>query len=209
MRSIRRSSHASTQNMAAHELIREIDRRHGFLRLGRRPPAAMPRPGQPGHWRPMTRRAKQILGQLRKTKVWRLQKQLVRELQKELENGRRQIDKLRERARKQARRAKRAGRRVKRAGQSTGRAAGRGWQRAKPRLAGAGRSARDTSRRWQEPMLKRAERKHAARQQAGQPQPRPARNPRPARGPIPHYRRPVRAPRPRRARVPRIPARTR
>ena len=111
MKTLRRSKHASTQDMAAHELVREIDRRHGFLRLGKQR-GASPRPGMPGHWRPMTHRARRILAQLRKTKVWRLQKQLVRELQKELVIGRRAIDKARDRARRAAWRAKRAGHRT-------------------------------------------------------------------------------------------------
>ena len=233
MRVLRRSKHASTQDMASHELVREIDRRHGFLRLGRRRPAAMPRPGMPGHWRPMTRRARQILNQLRKTKVWRLQKQLVRELQKELANGRRAIDKARDLARRAARRAGRAGRRVRRgaealgrdarrAGRATargglraGRSAKRGGQWARPRLAAAGRRARDTSRRWQEPMLKRAERRHAARHlpTATAPQWRIRTNPATGK---PYRTRsnrvnglPVRVSRPRRARMPRRPVRVR
>jgi hypothetical protein len=94
--------------------------------------------------------------------------------------------------------------------QQAGRGATRAGQWARPRIATAGRSARDASRRWQEPLLQRAERRHAARQQARQPQAAPARTPQARRSAIPHYPlRTVRVPRPRRAGRPRPAGRTR
>jgi hypothetical protein len=192
MKVVRRARHASVQDTAVHDLQREIDRKHGFLRFGRRKAASV-RPGATGHWRPVTHRAKRILAQLRKTKVWRLQKQLVRELAAELRNGRRRIDKIRARARKIGAPARRHARR---AGRWAGRNAARGVQAARPPAERAGRLVI----RVFTPAPQAAPRRSQAQQQA-----RPPRAPgaSPARGE--QSGRPNRPPR---YREPRIAART-
>lgn len=132
LRVIRRSRHSSVQNMAVHELQSGIDRRHGLHRLGRPPRVA---PGATGHWRPLTRKARQIISQLRRTRVWKLQKQLVRELGRELEHGRRLIDRARDRLRP-----------ATRAAMSGARRAGR-WTRERPARVRAARKAAPRIRR--------------------------------------------------------------
>lgn len=107
LRVIRRSKHAAVQDMAVHELTHEIDRRHGW-----RGAPASHAPGPAGEWRPLTHQAKNLISQLRKTKVWRLQKQLVRELAAELRNGRRIVDRMRELAARAARAARAKARRL-------------------------------------------------------------------------------------------------
>lgn len=197
---LKRSKHASVQNTMVHELQHEINRHWGSRRQPRRH-----NPGNAGQWRPLTRRAKQLLTRLRKTKVWSVQKQLVREIIREIERGKR----LAERIRKA--RPVRTGRRVARASGRAARAAGR---KARPHLERAGRATAARTRtaasavksRWARARLARQRRRHPF----GPPQ-RPAGQPRPARAP---RQRPVRqggpirrAPRVRARRAPRVRAR--
>ena len=95
-----------------------------------------------GHWRPLTRKAKQMLTRLRKAKVWSVQKQIVNELAKEIEHGRRVADRARLAAVRARARAQAAAKRVR---------------------ARAGRF-RKTVNRGQERLLTRAERRQAGRE---------------------------------------------
>ena len=138
IRHLKRTKHASVQDQMIHELKHEVSRTHGF-----RGPKKGPRPGDAGHWRPLTRKGKQILTRLRKAKVWSVQKQLVNELAKELERGRRAADRAREKARAAARRvrggAERAAHGTGRAARTAGRKTRNGWNRGRPHAARAGR----------------------------------------------------------------------
>jgi hypothetical protein len=126
-----------------HELTREIHRRRG------RP--AKPRthvPGPAGVWRPLTRKARQLIHQVRRAKLWRLQKQLIAELADELANGRRVIDRARERAAQFGQGAGGAALVIKRGVQfagrrarAFGRSAAKGWCIARPHAARAARAA--------------------------------------------------------------------
>lgn len=146
LRVIRRSRHAAVQDMAVHELTHEIDHRHG--RAGGTPVAHAPGPA--GVWRPLTGRAKRLISQLRSTKVWRLQRQLVRELAEELRNGQRIIDRIRERAERAAGVVRRAAEITGRGARAIGRGAramGRGARVAGARTAAAWRAVRNRSAR--------------------------------------------------------------
>jgi hypothetical protein len=215
---IRRLRHAkfrSEQQALHHELQHEINRRWGSRRKAR--PVV---PGHPGRHRPLTRRAKQILSRLRKTKVWSAQRRLLDELAREMEYGKR----LAERARKAAATARK---KAKAAAKRTRRGAKRTWNRAAPATARAARATRRTVNKGQERLLTRAERKQAGRgprkprlrdgwnratrrlRRRNRQVPRPVpvtRTPAPARR-APRLNRPVRAPRSSRPR--RAPARTR
>jgi hypothetical protein len=169
IRHLKRTKHASVQDHMVHELRHEVSRTHGF-----RGPKKGPSASSAGHWRPPTRKAKQILTRLRKAKVWSVQKQLVNELAKEIEHGRRLADRARDRAeaaadrmRARAARAKRAGRAVGRTARAAGRKTRNGWNRARPHAARAGRKFRSTVNRGQEKVLTRAERKAAERAKRG------------------------------------------
>ena len=143
IRHLKRTKHASVQDQMIHELKHEVSRTHGF-----RGPKKGPRPGDAGHWRPLTRKGKQILTRLRKAKVWSVQKQLVNELAKEIERGRRAVDRARQAALRARARAAAAGRRVRAGAKRTGRGAVR---------------FRKTVNRRQERLLTRAERRQAER----------------------------------------------
>lgn len=138
---LRHTRHASVQSAAIHELQHEIDRRHGKRAKGKSPDH-----GPAGRWRPLTHKAKQLLTRLRRAKVWRVQKQLVRELAREIERGRRSIDKIR-----QSRAVAKAG--------AAARATGRGIVRGAKAAGNATRAASATA---QERMIRRAEARAAA-----------------------------------------------
>jgi hypothetical protein len=80
---LRHTKSASLQRLHLHELRHAISKRHGFNGPGKTPDL-----GKAGHYRPLTRRAKQLLHRLRHSRVWSIQKQLVNELVKEIERGR-------------------------------------------------------------------------------------------------------------------------
>jgi hypothetical protein len=146
IRHLKRTKHASVQDQMIHELRHEVSRTHGFKGPGKAPGA-----GNAGHWRPLTHKAKQMLTRLRKAKVWSVQKQLVNELAREMERGKRVAD--RARARTQA-----AAKRV-RAGAA--------------RTRQAGSRFRATVNRGQERVLTRAERKQAEREKPALPSRQP------------------------------------
>lgn len=93
IRHLPRIKFAAVQDQAIHELKHEVSRTHGFKGPGKAPDRS-----KAGHWRPLTRKAKQMLTRLRKAKVWSMQKQLVNELAREMERGRRLADRARVRA---------------------------------------------------------------------------------------------------------------
>jgi hypothetical protein len=171
---------------AADQQIRDLSR---ALRM---PASAIPSsPGAAGRRMRLGPESRALLKRVRSSRTLKEAQAWMKELAHQI----RQRTRIHDRRRRVAQRIRNRGRKAR---QWTGRHARRGWQAARPHLANAGRGVRDASRRWQEPMLKRAERRHAARQQApqGVPVPRPARN-----SAIPHYRPPrtARVPRPRRA----------
>jgi len=149
IRHLKRTNHASVQDQMVHELRHEVSRTHGF-----RGPRKAPDLGKAGRWRPLTRRAKQILTRLRKAKVWQVQKQLVTELSREIERGRRRVDRVRKAAKRGRARVRTGGRRVRGGVQRTRR---------------AGTRFRGAVSRGQEKLLTRAERKQAAREKSGRP----------------------------------------
>jgi len=151
IRNLKRTKHASVQDQMVHELKHEVSRTHGF----RGPKKAPGRTGA-GHWRPLTRKAKQLLSRLRKAKVWRVQKQLVLELADEMEHGRRRVDR--------ARQAAARGRARVRAGGGRARAGAKRTRRAGIRFRGA-------AAKGQERLLSRAERKQDEREKRGPRQP--------------------------------------
>jgi hypothetical protein len=148
IRHLKRTKHATVQDQMVHELRHEVSRTHGF-----RGPKKAPDLGKAGRWRPLTRKAKQLLTRLRKAKVWQVQKQLVTELSREIERGRRRVDRVR-------RAAKRGHARVRAGAQRTRRAYAR---------------FRSAARRGQERLLTRAERKQAEREKRGPRRAAPAR----------------------------------
>ena len=165
IRHLKRTKHASVQDQMIHELKHEVSRTHGFCG-----PKKGPKPGDAGHWRPLTRKAKHLLSRLRKAKVWSVQKQLVNELAKEIERGRRAVERVRERAQRVQARAKAAAARTRAGAERTGRTARsaarktrNGWNRARPHAAKTGRKFRATISRGQERLLTRAERRQAQR----------------------------------------------
>ena len=137
IRHLRRTKHASVQDQMIHELRHEVSRTHGFKGPGKAPDRS-----KAGHWRPLTRKAKQMLTRLRKAKVWSVQKQIVNELAREIERGRRVADRARQAAVRARNRAQAAAKRVS---------------------VRAGRF-RETASRGQERLLARAERKQAGRE---------------------------------------------
>lgn len=147
IRHLKRTRHASVQDQMVHELRHEVSRTHGF-----RGPKKAPDPGKAGRWRPLTRKAKQLLTRLRKAKVWRVQKQLVTELAREIERGRRRIDRARQAAVRGRARVRAGGGRVRAGAQRTRR---------------AGARFRGRVRNGQEKLLTRAERKQAEREKRG------------------------------------------
>ena len=155
IRHLKRTRHASVQDQMVHELRHEVSRTHGF-----RGPKKAPDLGKAGRWRPLTRRAKQILTRLRKAKVWQVQKQLVTELSREIERGRRRVDRVREAARRGRTRLHTGGGRV-RAGAKRTRRAGVRFRRS----VASG----------QEKLLTRAERKQDGREKQGPRKPGRAR----------------------------------
>ena len=79
MRRLRHEKHGAVQRMMAHELTTK-----STAAAGDGLSAPLPRSlGLPGQYRPLTRRAKQILTRLRKTKVWSAQKRLLAEAEAE------------------------------------------------------------------------------------------------------------------------------
>lgn len=148
IRHLRRTRHASVQDQMIHELRHEVSRTHGF-----HGPKKAPERSSAGHWRPLTRRAKQMLTRLRKAKVWSVQKQIVNELAREIERGRRMADRARERARGAAKRVRAGYERSGRASRAAGRGARKAWNTARPRVSKA-----------QERMLARAERRQGERE---------------------------------------------
>jgi hypothetical protein len=213
IRHLRRTKHASVQDQMVHELRHEVSRTHGFSG----PKKAPDRSGA-GMWRPLTRKAKKILSRLRRAKVWSVQKQLVNELAREIEHGRRLAERARERARRAAARVRAARRRTARAGRATARGAravgrgarkaGRGARKAgqvaRPHVTRAGRAVRSGVRKAHEPHLRRAEARADRRAQERRtrgPQSPPPRGRLAPGGP--------RTPRPVRTRSPRVPRRPR
>jgi hypothetical protein len=87
IRRLRRTRYASVQDMHLHELGREINSRWS----GRRKAHTAPDLSDTGVWRPLTYRARRILAELRKTRVWRVQQRLLAELGRELKRGRRSL----------------------------------------------------------------------------------------------------------------------
>jgi hypothetical protein len=169
IRHLRRTKHASVQDQMVHELRHEVSRTHGF-----RGPGKAPDRSKAGNWRPLTRKAKQMLTRLRKAKVWSVQKQIVNELAREMERGRRVADRARQAVLRARARAEAAGRRVRagaertvRASRTAGRRTRNGWNHARPHAARAGRKFRATVNRGQERLLARAERQQAGRQKRG------------------------------------------
>lgn len=166
IRHLRRTKHASVQDQMIHELKHEVSRTHGFKGPGKAPDHS-----KAGHWRPLTRKAKQMLTRLRKAKVWSVQKQIVNELAREIEHGRRIAQRVQELARRARERAEAAAERVRagaeraeRAARTAGRKTRSGWNRARPHAARAGRKFRATVNRGQERLLTRTERKQAGRE---------------------------------------------
>ena len=102
IRHLRRTRHASVQDQMVHELRHEVSRTHGF-----HGPKKAPDRSPAGRWRPLTHRAKQLLTRLRKAKVWGVQKQLVNELEEEIQRGRR-LERAKAAARSAAARARQA-----------------------------------------------------------------------------------------------------
>jgi len=84
---LRRTKHASVQHVMVGELVNEIHR----SRWKRAAPSTPPGRPQAGHWRPLNRRAKSLLTQLRRTKVWAVQRRLVKELVVEMGKGRKRV----------------------------------------------------------------------------------------------------------------------
>ena len=144
IRNLKHTKHASVQNQMIHELRHEVSRTHGF-----RGPGKAPDLGKAGRWRPLTRKAKQILARLRKAKVWSVQKRLVTELAKEIEHGKRVADRAKQAAKRAQARAKAAARRTRAGAQRTRR---------------AGSRFRKAANQGQERLLTRAERKQGERE---------------------------------------------
>jgi len=115
IRRLRRTKHAAVQRVTVHELGNEIHRR----RFGRAAKTAAPSLGRAGQWRPLSYRAKKLLTQLRKTKVWSVQRRLVKELGEEIERSRRTL----------AERARRARQRWRKRGQRFRKSVQRGHER--------------------------------------------------------------------------------
>jgi len=132
MRRLKRTKHASVQQVTVHELNNEIHRR----RFGRAARTAEPAAARLGHWRPLTHRAKKLLIQLGRAKVWVVQRRLVKELVAEMEHGRRFLATRMHQARRRLTRAARPLVRGKRAvsrairSRSSWRTTGRTWQSA-------------------------------------------------------------------------------
>lgn len=152
---LKRTRHASVQDVGLHELKHEINR--SFWKkakpMGRAPQTAA------GVYRPPTRRAKRLLTQLRHAKVWRLQQRLVTEIAREFERGKRLVDKARAKARRAQAKAARYARRAA----NGARRAGRGARATARAAARAGRATRRGVRTASERHLSRAERRHARR----------------------------------------------
>jgi hypothetical protein len=144
IRQLRRTKNAALQRLHLHELRHAISRRHGF-----RGPKRTPDLGRAGHFRPLTRRAKQLLTRLRKARVWSVQKRIVNELAREIEKGRY----LRDRVMGAAARARKVPERMVAR-----------EKRVRERLARGGRTLRGRVQRAHEPHLARAERRQAERE---------------------------------------------
>ncbi len=168
IRHLGRSKHASVQDAALHEVHRSMRRSHGLK------PPKPPSISSPGTWRPLTRKAKALLSRLRGARQWNVKKNIMTELARELEHGRRIAQRLQEAAQRARAKAQAVAARVRagagRAGR-TARAAARrtrnGWNRARPHAARAGRKFRSTVSRGQERQLARAERKQAGPEKPG------------------------------------------
>jgi hypothetical protein len=188
IRQLRRTKNAALQRLHLHELRHAISRRHGFGGPGK-----MPDLGKAGRFRPLTRRAKQLLTRLRRSRVWSIQKQLVNELVREIEKGRYLRERVaRSRPARAARRARQKGREFR-----------RGVQRAQERhLARAERRQGERERGTRKPPLAaRARRKGrevlgGTRDRIRSWRSRRAGQARPQRSPRPAPPRPVRVPRP-------------
>jgi hypothetical protein len=182
MRRLKRTKHASVQQVTVHELNNEIHRR----RFGRAARTAEPAAARLGHWRPLTRRAKKLLTQLGRAKVWVIQRRLVKELVTEMENGRRflatRVHKAKRRLTRAARPLVRGKRAVGRAIRSrrTWRATGRTWQSVRqPGSRERQFSATRAGRRWHRQNARRDVPGSVVTRVRRQRQPRPA--PAPAR----------------------------
>jgi hypothetical protein len=152
-RHLARTKNIALQRMHLHELHHAIARKHGV-----RGPKKAPDPGTPGMYQRLSRRARHLLRRLRGPQEWAPRRRTITELGHEVERGAR-IAAARDarRARAEARREARAQRRV--------------GQRA--RGEAPGQRFRGWVRRIQEPMIKRAERRAAARPAAGTRAPSP------------------------------------
>ena len=151
IRQLRRTRSAVLQRLHLHELRHAISRKHGF-----RGPKKTPDLGPAGHFRPLTRRARQLLTRLRKARAWSVQKNIVNVLEKEIERGRYLREKVRAlpavargaRAWHAAGRgARRAGRGIRAAAGRAGRAGRAAWRKGRPHLERAGRAARERARK--------------------------------------------------------------
>ena len=146
IRHLSRSRHASVQDAAVHELHRSMRRSHGLF-----PPKA---PGISSHgtYRPLTRRAKSLLSRLKGARQWSVKKNILGELAREMKNGKRLIDRVKEKAQRAAARAERAMERAGRAASRAGRAVTRKDGAVRRRVIAG-----------QERLLSRAERKQGER----------------------------------------------
>ena len=194
IRHLPRIKFAAVQDQAIHELKHEVSRTHGFKGPKKGPSAATA-----GHWRPLTRKAKKILGRLRKAKVWSMQKQLVNELAKEIERGKRAAERVKRAAAAARGRGRQARQAVNRGQEKLLTRAERKQAQRGPRKPGrfrqSVRSARDNTRR-------RLRARRPRRQAPAPLRPRPARaQNRIPRAPRPPRPRPARTPRPRPART--------
>lgn len=147
IRHLRRSKHGAVQDVTLHELHRSFRRSHGL-----KPPKA---PDVSGHgtWRPLTRKARGLLSRLRSAREWNVKKNLIAELAREMEHGRRLAARIRLAAGRGARRARLAAGRASRRLEHAAEAAGRG-----------ARKTREQVRRASEAHLKRLEHRQDERE---------------------------------------------
>lgn len=210
IRQLRKSRHAAVQRTIVHELKSHVSGRHGYQYT-----SGPPDLGKPGRYRPLTRKAKQLLTRLRQARVWSVQKKIIAELEREIERGKRLAERIRKH--RYVQRTRRAGRSLRRNGKAfrswaqqvqerhlrraerhqAGREAGR---RRPPLAARMGRRSRETARSLRARVTRRRSRPAPQARPGRVPQPAGARTLRPA-----PRTRPARVPR---ARTPR-PARTR
>lgn len=136
-RQLGKAKNITLQRLHLHELRHAISRKHGF-----RGPKGKPKLGQPGMYQRLSRKARQLLSRLRRSRSWQVQKQTVNELEREVERGERIA-------------VARAARRQRRAEQA---------QRAAREAKERGSQFRKWAQRKQEPALVRAERRQAERE---------------------------------------------